>query len=593
MELNHPLEIGRQRQGDGDPEPYKLISSNPDRPNRLVAARSQEGNISRKHIHLEPQPGGTVRVTNVSQLPLSYGEAGLDVVTPNRPLTLSPPFRLLLPGRTISVLVSRGETPDCLRGLDEQTIAPGPANRYSNRLRPLPELPRPQLDAIVSWLQVTASVLQSTVASTDFIQQAAEAVVAIVGWTSEGFCSVTRKVGPNWPRFRHGPPPGGYSKTILDRVHREKRTLWQGGTDQEESFETPSLVAVLSVVAAPILNGDEVVIGVLYGERGRAVGQPAPPVTKLEALLIEMLACGIASGMARQRHQETAIKAQTRFEQFFTPEVARRVVEDPSLLEGRELEVTLLFVDIRGFSRISERLGPASTMRWVNDVMEEFSRHVLDERGVLVDYVGDELIAMWGAPQAEPHHADRAVRAALAIHASLDELNRRWLTVVGEPLKIGIGVNTGLAQVGNTGSSIKFKYGPLGNTVNLASRVQSLTKQLNQTLIATEATQTQLSDDFIARRICRARVVNIKEPVNLYEVALHGDEARRTFFRKSEEALDLLEAGEFALAAGRAGELLSEHRGDGPLQLILSRAANRLLMPPGERFDPIWEPAGK
>jgi len=105
------------------------------------------------------------------------------------------------------------------------------------------------------------------------------------------------------------------------------------------------------------------------------------------------------------------LAARVQFEQFFTPSLASELAARPDLLKGRSLEVTLLFCDIRGFSRISERLGPGGTVEWISNVMEVLSDCVLAHQGVLVDYIGDELIAMWGAPKEEPQHAQLACRA--------------------------------------------------------------------------------------------------------------------------------------------------------------------------------------
>src|SRR5262249_19139262 len=159
------------------------------------------------------------------------------------------------------------------------------------------------------------------------------------------------------------------------------------------------------------------------------------------------------------------LKAQIQFEQFFTPELARHLYSEPNLLEGRDANVTLLFCDVRGFSRASEKLGPAGTVRWIGDLMSELSECVLDDEGVLVDYSGDELMAMWGAPRDQPDQAVRAVRAGLAILAALPRLSERWRDVLGGPVSVGVGINSGVARVGNTGSRFKFKYGPLGNAV--------------------------------------------------------------------------------------------------------------------------------
>jgi adenylate cyclase len=198
---------------------------------------------------------------------------------------------------------------------------------------------------------------------------------------------------------------------------------------------------------------------------------------------------------------------------------------------------------------------------------------------------------MWGAPEPQPDQRLRAIRAGLAMTAALPGLNEKWQPILGEPMNLGIGINTGPAQVGNTGSSFKFKYGPLGNTVNLASRVQGLTKYLRCRLLVTAATRQGLASEFLCRRVVRTRVVNITEPVELYEVETASTPERQSFFRESETALTELEAEQFAEAAGRAGALLMSHRGDGPLLLTLSRATAELVQ--AGTFASVWVPPGK
>ncbi|MBI1918678.1 MAG: adenylate/guanylate cyclase domain-containing protein [Planctomycetes bacterium] len=201
-------------------------------------------------------------------------------------------------------------------------------------------------------------------------------------------------------------------------------------------------------------------------------------------------------------------------------------------------------------------------------------------------------MAMWGVPEPQPDQAARAARASLAMRDTLAPLNQRRRDELGKHMAIGVGINSGPAQVGNTGSRFKFKYGPLGNTVNLASRVQGLTKYLRCRFLVTRPTREQLGDGFIARRVVRARVLNIEEPVDLYEVEQATTPERDAFFRATEAALDALEARDFAAAARAAGGLLLQHRGDGPLLLALSRA-RAALMNDGADFDPVWAPPGK
>jgi len=393
---------------------------------------------------------------------------------------------------------------------------------------------------------------------------------------------------------RHGAahdPAWAPSRHVLDRLLRTRSAVWQEASRASDPTSA-SLRLLDTVVAAPLLDRNDQVVGVLYGERRAGAARAAGADSRVAVLLVNLLACGVATGLARLEQEQAALKATTLFEQFFTRDLARHLAADPGLLEGREADVTLLFADVRDFSRHSEKLGAADTFRWINDVMDELSGCVRHEGGVLADYLGDELMALWGAPEAQPDQAARAVRAAAAMREALPALNQRWEAALGEPLRLGIGLHSGVAHVGNTGSRYKFKYGPLGNTVNLASRVQGLTKYLRCGVLVTAATHAHLGEEFVGRRVVRARVVNIEQPVDLYEVERAGAAQRRTFLAESQAALEALEQGDFAAAAGQAGALLRAHPGDGPLLLTLKRATDALLEA-AAAFDPVWTPPGK
>jgi adenylate cyclase len=157
---------------------------------------------------------------------------------------------------------------------------------------------------------------------------------------------------------------------------------------------------------------------------------------------------------------------------------------------------------------------------------------------------------------------------------------------------LGIGMNSGVARVGNTGSQRKFKYGPLGNTVNLASRVQGATKYLKTKLLITGSVQAQLGPEVDARQLCKARVVNIAEPVNLYELVRQGTPAWLDLKTGYEEALQHFENKEFRQAARILGRLCTEYPHDGPSLFLMSRAVNCMVEEP-EKFDPVWILPGK
>jgi adenylate cyclase len=371
------------------------------------------------------------------------------------------------------------------------------------------------------------------------------------------------------------------SQRFLNSILADKRTCWQVPSHDG------SLLDITAAVVAPILDPQGNVIGVLYGDRN-AQSTAGQPITEAQAMLVELLATGVATGLARLEQEQAALRARIQFEQFFTPELSRHLEKEPNLLAGKSAEVTLLFCDIRGFSRISERVGSAKTLAWISDVMEALSACVLRHRGVVVDYIGDELIAMWGAPELEPNHARLACRAALDMLAALPDVSNRWTATLAEATQVGIGINTGPAHVGNIGSSRKFKYGPLGNTVNLASRLQGATKYLLAPVLISGQTRAQLGDEFSLRRLCRARVVNIREPVEIFELAPPDQPNWSELKTAYESALDAFETKDMTTVSQAVGNLLVRFPNDGPSQNLVIRALDILRSNP-EMADRVWE----
>ena len=593
-----PIELGRQRDGR-----EVLYSNRPDGDRaRLVIARLDEDTVSREHALIEPLTGGRIRLTNRSaKVSIRFADGGELKAGACCELTLPTVIAL---GRKTVRLVS-GETKEpALRGLTEATAPPGslsvssrfPTLSIQNIIPSGPDKSA-QMEEVVRWLQTTMEVLQSAASSSDFFEKAAQAVVEIVG-LDRG--RVLLHEGEEWktaatwisPQIS-GPGDWSPSQHILGRVLQEKRTFWQDPAELELD-SIGSLVGVEIVVVSPILDPQGDVIGAIYGDcRQDSLVAAAPKITKVEAIVVELLARGVAVGLARMEQERAAIAARVQFEQFFTRELSQQLARDPALLEGRDAEVTLLFCDIRAFSRISEKLGPEGTVRWVSQVMGTLSDCVLEHQGVLVDYIGDELMAMWGAPVEQPDHARLACQAALAMLDTLPGLNERWEPILGEPLHIGIGLNTGVARVGNTGSRQKFKYGPLGNTVNLASRVQGATKYLKCTLLLTEWTQARLDERFRTRRLCQVRVVNIQQPVALYELLPNDFPHWPELKVKYEQALAEFDARNFRPAARILSNLLGEvvHE-DGPSLVLLSRAVNALVGDAEEKH-PVWNLPGK
>lgn len=260
----------------------------------------------------------------------------------------------------------------------------------------------------------------------------------------------------------------------------------------------------------------------------------------------------------------------------------------PEMLGGRVAEITIMFCDVTGFSRASEQLGPEKTMAWIGQVMGELHQCVIENEGVVIDYVGDELIAMWGAPAKQADNAKLACQTAIAIGSHLENANREKRFLM--PAKVRIGINTGVAHVGDTGTKYRLKYGAMGDTVNLASRLQGATKFFGCDILISAETHRQLNDAFHCRRLGKVKVVNIRRPVELFELLPHT--TNKQIQSGYEEALRCVESGEFESATGFIEKLASEFPTDAPTQALRKRIHE--LTPEqmddnGKKTADVWE----
>lgn len=382
-----------------------------------------------------------------------------------------------------------------------------------------------------------------------------------------------------------------FSMTILKKMMEDNRTYYQKGASGASS---ESILGILAVIASPLLDQNQKLVGALYGARtGPLEGSRAGElggITPLEAQFVQLLGSSVSVGLARQEQEAEAGRLRVQFEQFFSADLARELQRNPKLLEGVESEITVLFSDIRGFSRISESLQPTQACNLVSDVMEVLSQCVRKFDGVIADYAGDGIMAMWNAPAKQIDHAGKACQAALAMLQAMPDLSEKWKDLIKVPLRIGVGINTGMALCGNTGSKIKFKYGPLGHTVNLASRIEGATKVLGVPILISGSTRQQLGDRLASRRLRVVTVVGIKGPVTLYQLfsqSLGPDWLKDA--QTYEAALEHYETGKFGLCCRTLYPVLAGKEGnyDMPSLSLLSRALECLREPPPTDFNGI------
>jgi class 3 adenylate cyclase len=206
------------------------------------------------------------------------------------------------------------------------------------------------------------------------------------------------------------------------------------------------------------------------------------------------------------------------FGRFVSREVAEAILDGRVPLEGEQREVTILFQDIRGFTSMSEKIDPAEMLRVLNQFFTEIVAAVEAEGGVVKQFTGDGVMALFGAPVAHADDPQRAVRAALGMVHRLRALNDRLGQQGIPPLRIGVGIHTGEVIAGRIGPDKRVEYGVVGDPVNLASRIEGLTKEVQTTILVSRATADRLGPDFLVGRTAVLMVKGKEQPVEVVEV---------------------------------------------------------------------------
>jgi adenylate cyclase len=283
------------------------------------------------------------------------------------------------------------------------------------------------------------------------------------------------------------------------------------------------------------------------------------------------------------------------FQQYLSPEVIRRLLENPDLVKPRKTEITVMFSDVRGFTTISEKLDAQELAALLNEYLTDMTQIVFRHDGTLDKYIGDAVMAFWGAPFEDRDHATKGCHAALEMIARLKEMQKQWRAEGRPVLDIGVGLCTGIASVGNMGSELRYGYTALGDTVNLSSRLEGLNKEYVTHILLSDTTYAAVEDPLLVfRELDLIRVKGKLQPVTLYELVA----ARGT---PEGDAPDLEEHLEF-FAQGRAcyrerrwqdaqivfEKLLERWPGDGPARMYLNRCREYLVAGPEENWDGVY-----
>lgn len=229
----------------------------------------------------------------------------------------------------------------------------------------------------------------------------------------------------------------------------------------------------------------------------------------------------VAPSMERAIGEE-AEKRRVRgiFERFVAPQVVDELVaRGLTGAYGRRAELTILFSDVRNFTTLSEKLSPDQVVQILNEYLEAMAEVIFRHRGTIDKYEGDAIIAFWGAPAPDPDHAAHAVHAALDMRIELERLRVRWSAgLIPQTIEIGIGVNSGDVFVGLIGSSKRVNYTVIGDNVNLAARLQDLTKECNWPILISDRTLALVGDEFEVKFFDTRQVRGKTDPVKIYKV---------------------------------------------------------------------------
>jgi adenylate cyclase len=422
----------------------------------------------------------------------------------------------------------------------------------------------PSARTLAAWFEAIAGLMKHPAYAPEFLQEAAQRIRNPGGldmglifvrkqWLLDGAASPQQKstlsddlILQAWsitsPEFGVA-----YDTSAVTHACLSRRTIYHSSP-----ATTPKCKehrgAEASVVASPIMAGNGELLGVIYGARLHRGTNKRRSIRSLEALWTQLLGASIGASLQRAKAELEAAQTKTLLEQVFCPEVARRIVEEPRFLQGQSRDITVLFADLRDSTALTGSIPTQEAYRLLGEVLDSLTNCVLKEAGVIVDYHGDGLAAMWNAPLDQADHSIRGARTALEMVHAMRELNHRWELKLGLPLRLAIGLHSGMAEVGNAGSSRRLKYGPRGSTVNLASRLEMAAKKTEAPIVVSQEFVKRLPSSAIARRLGKARFAGFSQPIPIAE--LHALESadlvpkNQRIIAICEKALELVDNGQ-------------------------------------------------
>lgn len=387
---------------------------------------------------------------------------------------------------------------------------------------------------------------------------------------------------------------------VIDQIMAQSFLLrpdWATGAETLAALVAGAILLLVLLNSGPLISVGAFALlaaGCVWGSLSAYRGyglllDPVLPVLALMAVFLVTIPVLLVQGNRERRFVRRA------FGQYLSPTLVERLSDSPDALRlgGETRDITVLFSDIRGFTTLSENLGPDALTDLLNSFLTPMTDVLLRNEATIDKYLGDAIMAFWNAPLDIADHPRKACLAALQMAAAVEALNQSR----GSKIRIGIGLHEGPACVGNLGSQQRFSYSAIGDSVNLASRIEGLTKQYGQTVLISGAVQ-QAVPEMASLLIDRVRVVGRAEPVALYALIGDAQEAQQPSFQayaqQHERFMRRWQQGDFAAAQGLIEHLLP--RAPAQMQSVYRIYADRLaqlILNPPDAWDGIHTATSK
>lgn len=342
------------------------------------------------------------------------------------------------------------------------------------------------------------------------------------------------------------------------------------------------------IIAAGLIDGILILSYFTFAEYNLVF----PVVTLIAAVILNYVGSAVYQYLT-ERKQKTMIKGM--FSQYLNPSVVNELIAHPEKLRlgGEKKELSVFFSDIASFTNFSEKLDAVELVQLLNEYLSSMTDIILKNDGTLDKYVGDAVMAVWGAPMELPNSAMNACRAALQMQESVHAMDAKWKEEGKPELIVRMGINTDVMVVGNVGGSKRFDYTVIGDAVNLGSRMEGANKTYNTRIMISERTQELVKDEMICRELDLLVVKGKTKPIRVFELVAERknfkDEKKLQVIEVYQRGLEQYRQRKFKEALQTFYDALQIDEDDGPSQLYFIRTDKYIKSPPPDDWNGVFE----